>query len=82
MIGLTPEFAAKSERALKTQETRKHCRCNLCDYICDEEKELKKQRFDEHTLEYPVVFVNILFGKLQGKEIKLKLKTWDHSRLE
>ena len=82
MIGLTPEFAAKSERALKTQETRKHCRCNLCDYICDEEKEMKKHRFDEQTMEYPVVFVSILFGILQGNQIKLKLKTWDHSRLK
>ena len=46
------EFAAKSERGLKTHKTRKHFNCDWCDYICDDEKEIKKHKFDKHTMEY------------------------------
>ena len=43
------EFAAKSERGLKTHRTRKHDNCNWCDYICDDEEEMKKHKFDQHV---------------------------------
>ena len=46
------EFAAKSERGLKTHKTRKHYNCDWCDFICDNESDVKKHKFDKHTMEY------------------------------
>ena len=44
------DFAAKSERGLKTHKTRKHCNCDWCEYICDDESDMKKHKFDKHTI--------------------------------
>ena len=36
----------------KTHKTRKHTKCDWCEFICDDEKEMKKHKFDKHTMEY------------------------------
>ena len=43
------EFAAKSERGLKTHRTRKHENCKWCDFICEGEEEMKTHKFDQHV---------------------------------
>ena len=46
------EFAAKSDRGLKTHKSRKHENCDWCEFICAEESEMKKHKMDKHTIEY------------------------------
>ena len=48
------EFAAKSERGLKTHRTRKHINCEWCDFICNENSEIKQHKMEKHSLQYSV----------------------------
>ena len=66
------EFAAKSERGLKTHMTRKHINCDWCDFICNEDSEIKKRKMEKHSLQYSVELLKNCYLKEIALD-KLKL---------